>query len=140
MKSPDTPIIPGRPRSAHIEEVDDEDASILPAGPKPVGYATIQHVDDLDPIADPEPPVQLVPRPTNDTNEDTASDCDDDDTLPFLGDPEHEFFSETTTPSISLIGAAAFKQLIDVGEQVYTINIQLTTDHQNIESLASCRQ
>ena len=45
-------------------------------------------------------------------NEDTASDCDDDDTLPFLGDPEHKFFSEMTTPSISLIGVAAFKWLI----------------------------
>ena len=52
------------------------------------------------------------------------SDCNDDDTLPFLGDPEHEFFSEMTVPSISLIGAAAFKWLIDAGEQVYTINIQ----------------
>ena len=29
-------------------------------------------------------------------------------------------------PSISLIGVAAFKQLIDAGEEVYTINIQLT--------------
>src|SRR5882724_12613981 len=68
-------------------------------------------------------------------NEDTASNCNDDDTLPFLGDPEHEFFSKTTTPSMSLIGAAAFKQLIDMGEQVYTINIQPRTDHQNIEAL-----
>jgi len=57
----DTPIVPGRPRSAHIEEVDNEDASILPAGPEPVGYVTIQHVDDLDPIADPEPLIQPVP-------------------------------------------------------------------------------
>src|SRR5882724_7082134 len=68
-------------------------------------------------------------------NKDTTSNCDDDDTLPFLGDPEHEFPSETTTPSISLIGAAAFKRLIDAGEEVYTINIQPTTDHKNIEAL-----
>src|SRR5882724_10829976 len=134
-KPVDTPIVPGRPRSAHIEEVDDEDAFIMPAGPEPVGYATIQHVDDLDPISDPELPVQLVPRPTNDTNEDTASYCDDEDTLPFLGDPEHEFFSKMTPPSISLIGAAAFKQLIDAGEQVYTINIQLTSDYLDIAAL-----
>jgi len=49
------------PRLAHIEEVDDEDAFIFPADPEPVSYATIQHVDDLDPIADLEPPVQPVP-------------------------------------------------------------------------------
>jgi len=46
----------------------------------------------------------------------------DDDSLPFLGDPEPEFFSEKTTClSISLIGAAAFKRLIDVGEEYTTL-------------------
>ena len=68
-------------------------------------------------------------------NEDTPSDNDNENMLPFLGDPEHEFLGETTTPSNNLIGAAAFKQLINVGEEVYTINIQLTTDHQNIVAL-----
>src|SRR5882672_10849884 len=48
---------------------------------------------------------------------------------------EHKFFGETTLPSISLIGAAAFKQLIDAGEEVYTINIQPTRDYQDIEAL-----
>jgi len=47
---------------------------------------------------------------------------------PFLGDPEPEFFGKTTLPSISLIGVAAFKWLIDVGEEVYTINIQPTSN------------
>jgi len=59
----------------------------------------------------------------------------DDDSLPFLGDPEPEFFSEKTLPSISLIGAAAFKRLIDVGEEVYTINIQPTSDYLDIAAL-----
>src|SRR5882672_6669711 len=59
----------------------------------------------------------------------------DDDTIPPLGDPEHEFFGKTTLPSISLIGAAAFKQLIDMGEEVYTINIQPTSDYQYIKAL-----
>ena len=30
---------------------------------------------------------------------------------------------------------AAFKELIDVGEEVYTINIQLTSNYQDIEAL-----
>jgi len=40
-----------------------------------------------------------------------------------------------TPPSISLIGAAAFKWLIDAGEEVYTINIQLTSDYLDIVAL-----
>ena len=51
------------------------------------------------------------------------------------GDPEHEFFSKTTLPSISLIGVAAFKQLINAGEEVYTINIQPISNYLDIEAL-----
>jgi len=40
-----------------------------------------------------------------------------------------------TPPSISLIGAAAFKWLIDAGEEVYTINIQPTSDYLDIVAL-----
>jgi len=40
-----------------------------------------------------------------------------------------------TPPSISLIGAAAFKWLIDAGEEIYTINIQLTSDYLDIATL-----
>jgi len=40
-----------------------------------------------------------------------------------------------TLPSISLIGAAAFKQLINVGEEVYTINIQPISDYLGIKAL-----
>jgi len=40
-----------------------------------------------------------------------------------------------TPPSISLIGAAAFKHLINVGEEVYTINIQLSSDYLDIAAL-----
>ena len=59
----------------------------------------------------------------------------DNDSIQPLGDPEHEFFGTTTPPSISLIGAAAFKWLIDVGEEVYTINMQPTSNYQDIEVL-----
>jgi len=44
-------------------------------------------------------------------------------------------FRRNYPPSISLIGAAAFKRLIDAGEEVYTINIQPTSDYQDIEAL-----
>ena len=53
----------------------------------------------------------------------------------LLGDPEPEFFGKTTLPSISLIGVAAFKQLINAGEEIYTINIQLTSDYLDIKAL-----
>jgi len=48
---------------------------------------------------------------------------------------EPEFFGETTLPSISLIGAAAFKWLIDVGEEMYTINIQPLVNFLDIVAL-----
>ena len=41
-----------------------------------------------------------------------------------------------TLPSISLIGVAAFKQLINVGEEVYTINIQPTLHTDEAELFA----
>jgi len=55
--------------------------------------------------------------------------------LPFLGDPEPEFFGEMTLPSISLIGAAAFKWLRDAGEEVYIIIIQPTSNYLDIAAL-----
>jgi len=47
-------------------------------------------------------------------------------TIPYLPwvTLNNESLWQTTLPSISLIGRAAFKWLIDVGEEVYTINIQ----------------
>jgi len=41
--------------------------------------------------------------------------------LPFLGDPEPKLFGETTPPN-QPDWCGAFKWLIDVGEEVYTIN------------------
>ena len=76
----------------------------------------------------------MVPPPIEDPHGDLGNSNSDEDSLPFLGDPEPEFFGEMT-PSISLIGAAAFKRLIDVGEEVYTINIQLTSNYLNIVAL-----
>jgi len=77
---------------------------------------------------------KLAIGPREDTEDDPATEPDDD-SIPLLGDPEHEFFGDKTLPSISLIGAATFKQLIDAGEEVYTINIQLTSYYQDIEAL-----
>src|SRR5882672_5174818 len=79
---------------------------------------------------------KLAIGPREDTEDDPATEPDDD-SIPLLGDPEHEFFGDKTLPSISLIGAAAFKRLIDMGEEVYTINIQPTSNYQDIEALQS---
>jgi len=46
----------------------------------------------------------------------------DDDSLPFLGDPELNSLVKIHTIN-NLIGAATFKWLIDADEEVYTINI-----------------
>jgi len=103
--------------------------------PQPIGHATVQHVDDPDFIDSPgsdRSPVQL---PTDDPNEGLSAPDSDDNSLPFLGEPKPEFFSKMTPPSISLIGAAAFKWLINVGEEVYTINIQPTSNYLDLEAL-----
>jgi len=60
-----------------------------------------------------------------------------DDSLPFLGDPKPEFFGETTLPSISLIGAAAFKQLIDAGEEVTPLISSQPVINLDIEAFVS---
>ena len=76
-----------------------------------------------------------APLLTDDLNEDNVISYSDDDSLPFLGDPEHKLFGKMTLASISLIGVASFKQLIDTGEEVYTINIQPTRNYLDIEAL-----
>src|SRR5882672_3809018 len=131
----DTLIGSKRPRSAFIKEVEDEDAFVKPLGPKPIGHTMVQHVDDPDPFNEPITPGRHHPCSTGNDPADILPPDHDDDTIPPLGDPEHKFFGETTPPSISLIGAAAFKWLIDAGEEVYTINIQPTSDYQDIEAL-----
>jgi len=131
----DTPIGSERPRSAFIEEVDDKDAFVKPLRPEPIGHSTVQHVDDPDPFDEPSTHDRPCPSATGKDPVDVLSPDPDDDTIPPLGDPEHEFFGENMPPSISLIGAAAFKRLIDAGEEVYTINIQPTSDYQDIEAL-----
>ena len=81
---------------------------------------------------------RLVPQshhPSRTPHDDLGASDSNNDSLPFLGDPEPKFFGKMTPPSISLIGVAAFKQLIDVGEEVYTINIQLTSDYLDIVAL-----
>src|SRR5882672_10926852 len=129
----ETPIGSERPRSVFIEEVDDEDAFVKPLGPEPIRHTTVQHVDDPDPFEEPITPGQPCPSSMGNDLADILSPNSDDDSIPPLGDPEHEFFGEATPPSISLIRAAAFKHLIDTGEEVYTINIQPTSNYQDIE-------
>src|SRR5467141_1084275 len=131
----DTPIGSERPCSAFIEEVDDEDAFVMPVDPELIGRTTVQHVNDPDNVEEPFTPGRPRPCSTGNDPADILHPDPNDDTIPPLGDPEHEFFGETTPPSISLIGAAAFKRLINTGEEVYTINIQPTSDYQDIEAL-----
>ena len=117
-----------------IKEVNNEDLPGLSTHPQQIGHATVQHVDDSDAFDGPGPTSSLVPPPIEDPHEDLGTPDSDDDSLPSLSDPEPEFFGETTLPSISLIGAATFKRLIDVDE-VYTINIQPTSDYLDIAAL-----
>src|SRR5882724_6087199 len=49
----DLPVGSDHPRSAFIEEVNNEDLPILSAGPQLIIHATIQHVDNLDFIDSP---------------------------------------------------------------------------------------
>src|SRR5467141_3735391 len=131
----DTPTGSEHPRSAFIEEVDDEDTFVIPLGPEPIGHTMVQHIDDPDSINEPIAPGQPRPRLMGNDPADILPPDLDDDSIPPLGDPEHEFFGEMTPPSISLIGVAALKWLIDAGEEAYTINIQPTSDYQDIEAL-----
>src|SRR5467141_3231398 len=133
----DTPIGSEHPRSAFIKEVDDEDALVIPLGAEPIGHTTVQHVDDWDPVDEPIAPGRPCPCSMGNDPADVLPPNPDDDTIPPLGDPEHEFFGKTTLPSISLIRAAEFKWLINMGEEVYTINIQLTSNYQDIEALCT---
>jgi len=116
-------------------EVDDEYLYVLSSGPQLIGHATVQHIDDPGIIYSPGLTSSQVPPLTDDPHEDLCASNSDNDSLPFLGDPEPELFGKMTPPSISLIGVAAFKQLIDVGEEVYTINIQLTSNYLDIMAL-----
>ena len=104
-------------------------------GPKLIGHTTVQHVDDPNPFDELITPGRPRPCFTGTDPADVFPPDHNDDSIPSLGDPEHEFFGETTPPSISLIRAAAFKWLINVGEEVYTINIQPTSNYQDIEAL-----
>ena len=91
-------------------------------GPQLIGHATVQHIDNPDIFYGPGLTTSSVPPPIEDPYRDLGTSNSNDDSLPFLGDPEPKFFGETTLPSIILIGAAAFNQLIDVGEEVYTMS------------------
>src|SRR5882672_1128807 len=97
----------------------------------------VQHVNDPDPFNKPITPGRHSPCSMGTGPADVLLPDPDDDSIPSLGDPEHEFFGEMTPPSISLIGVAAFKWLIDAGEEVYSINIQLTSNYQDIEALCA---
>ena len=105
------------------------------SSPQLISHTTVQHVDDPNFINSSEPARTPVPPLTNDLNEDPGTTNSNSNSLPFLGDPKPEFFSKMTPLSISLIGVAAFKWLIDAGEEVYTINIQPTSNYLDIKAL-----
>src|SRR5882724_7421818 len=119
----DLPVGSNRPQSAFIEEVDDEDIPVLSSSPQLISHATVQHINDPDIFDGHGPTSSSVPPPIEDPHRDLGASNSNNNSLPFLGDPEPEFFGEMTLSSISLIGVAAFKWLINVGEEVYTINI-----------------
>jgi len=100
------------------------------SSPQLIGHTTVQHVNDPNLIA--RAPAPLL---TDNLNEGLGASDSDDDSQPFLGDHEPEFFSKMTFPSISLISVAVFKWLINVGEEVYTINIQPSSNYLDIEAL-----
>jgi len=102
---------------------DNDDIYVQPSIPELIHHTIVQHVDDPIFVIDPEPARTPAPLLSDDLDEDEDTSDSDDNSLPSLGDPETKFFGEMTPPSISLIVVAAFKQLIDVGEEVYTINI-----------------
>ena len=110
---------------------------MLPSGPELIGHTTVQHIDDLDPINEPNTPGHHWPCSKGNNPADVLAPDPNDDSLPPLGDPEHKFFGKMTLPSISLIRAAAFKRLIDSGEEIYTINIQLKSNYEDIEALCA---
>src|SRR5882724_9169458 len=59
------PVGSDRPRSAFIEEVDDEDLYVPSSGSPPIGRTILQHVDDPDVIDSPGPTQPRVPLPTD---------------------------------------------------------------------------
>jgi len=94
-----------------------DDIFVPPSSPKPNNHTTVQHVNDTDFMNDHEPARTPEPLLTDDLNEDNGAPNSDANSLPFLGDPKHKFFGKMTPPSISMIGVAAFKWLIDAGEE-----------------------
>src|SRR5467141_1534596 len=63
----DTPIGSECPCSAFIEEVDDEDAFVMPVDPEPIARTTVQHVNDPDNVEEPFTPGR--PRPCSTGND-----------------------------------------------------------------------
>ena len=125
-----------------MTEIDDEigldmniSTPVLSTSPQMIGHSTVQHVDDSDIFNGPGPTSSSVPPPLKDPHEVLGTSNSNDDSWLFLGEPEPEFFGKKTPPLNSLIGAAALKQLIDGGEEVYTINIQPTSDYMDISAL-----
>jgi len=56
---------------------------------------------------------------------------------PSFGDPEHKFFSETTTPSISLIGAASLQMTNQHGGR--GIQLLISSRRQTIKNIEALR-
>jgi len=64
--------------------------------PQPIGDTTVQHIDNSDIFDGPGRNQLLDPTTIEDHHEDLGASDSNDDSLPSLGDPEPEFFGETT--------------------------------------------
>jgi len=89
------------------------------SGPKPISHTTVQHINNPDFVGSPEPARATELPLTDDLNKDLGASDSNDEDLPLLGDPERKLFGEMTLPSISLMGVAFFKWLIDVGGGIH---------------------
>jgi len=119
-------------QSAFIEEVEDEDIPVLSSGPQPISHATVQHIDDPDIFEGPGPPSSSV-HPSGHSG-DLGSPDSDDDSLPFLGDPNlNSLVKQHHLNQPDWCGC--LKWLINASEEVYTINIQPTSDYLDIMAL-----
>src|SRR5882724_7426220 len=88
------PVGSDRLRSAFVEEVNNKDFHIPLLEFPPIGRTILQHVDNPDVIDRPGPAQSQVPLPTGNPDEGLGAPNTNNDSLPFLGDPEAEFFGE----------------------------------------------
>jgi len=83
----DLPIRSDCLKSAFIEEVNNEDLFVPSSGPELISHTTVQHINIPDFVNSPEPARVPEPPLTDDLDEDLGASNSNDDSSPFLGDP-----------------------------------------------------